>query len=100
MTDAVEVNKGECVRLQVTWTDEDGAIDLTGRTLSIVDSYPKALMGGTVTATDATAGEFEVFIPEALAASMGLGRVNWIRLSMILPGGCPDTTDKFWLEVS
>ena len=99
MSDAVEVSKGECVRIQGTWTDEDGAIDLTGRTLSIVDSYPKALMGGTVTVTDGPAGEFEVFSPEALAVRMGSGRVIWIRVEMALPGGCPDTTPRIWIEV-
>lgn len=53
---AIEITRGECLRVQGTWTDEAGTpIDLTGRALSISEAYPAALTGGTVTATDAAA---------------------------------------------
>lgn len=101
MSDAIEVTRGECLRAQGTWTDEDGApIDLTGRTLSIAEAYPRALEAGTVTVTDAAAGEFEVFVPAETMAAAGRGRVNWLRLEMELPGGCPDTSERFWVEVA
>lgn len=96
---AIEVNKGECVHVQGTWTDDAGPIDLTGRTLSIVEAYPPALTGGTVTLTDAVAGEFEVRIDNPIAAQLRSGRVNWIRLAMTLPNGCPDTTPQIWITV-
>lgn len=40
---AIEVSRGECLRVQGTWTNDDGTpIDLTGRTLSIAEAYPRA----------------------------------------------------------
>ena len=96
---AIEITRGECLRVQGTWTDEDGPIDLTGRTLSISEAYPAALTGGTVTVTDAAAGEFEVFVDAETMAKAGMGRTNWLRIAMELPGGCPDTTERFWVEM-
>lgn len=99
MSDTIEISKGECVHTQGTWTDDTGPIDLTGRTLSIVESYPPALTDGTVTVTDALAGEFEIHIDNPAAASLRSGRVNWIRLAMMLPGECPNTTPRIWIAV-
>lgn len=96
----IEINKGECVHAEMTWEDEEGPIDLTGRTLAIVEAYPAALTGGTVTATDAVAGKADIHIPAALTAQMGEGRVNWIRLGMQLPNGCMDTSNKLWITVA
>ena len=96
---AIEITRGECLRVQGTWTDEAGPIDLTGRSLSISEAYPAALTGGTVTVTDAAAGEFEVFVDAETMAKAGMGRTNWLRLAMELPGGCPDTTERFWVEM-
>ena len=99
MSNAIEISKGECLREQGTWTDEAGPIDLTGRTLSISEAYPPALAGGTVTVTDAAAGEFEVFVDAETMAKAGMGRTNWLRIAMRLPGGCPDTSERFWVEM-
>lgn len=97
---AIEITRGECLRVQGTWTDEDGTpIDLAGRTLSISEAYPAALTGGTVTVTDAAAGEFEVFVSAETMSKAGMGRTNWLRIAMELPGGCPDTSERFWVEV-
>ena len=96
---AIEITRGECLRVQGTWTDEAGPIDLTGRSLSISEAYPAALTGGTVTVTDAAAGEFEVFVDAETMAKAGMGRTNWLRIAMELPGGCPDTTERFWVEM-
>ena len=96
---AIEITRCECLRVQGTWTDEDGPINLAGRTLSISEAYPAALTGGTVTVTDAAAGEFEVFVDAETMAKAGMGRTNWLRIAMELPGGCPDTTERFWVEV-
>lgn len=98
---AMEVSRGECLRAQGVWTDEEGTpIDLTGRVLRIAEAYPKALDAGAVTVTDALQGEFEVFIPADVMSAAGRGRVNWLRIEMELPGGCPDTSERFWVEVA
>ena len=98
---AIEVNRGECLRVQGTWTDEDGTpIDLTGRTLGIAEAHPRALEAGTVTVTNAAAGEFDIFISEETMAAASSGRTSWLRLKMQAPGGCPDTSERFWVEVA
>ena len=100
MSEAIEINRGEGVRAEVRWTNEDGTpIDITGRELTISDAYPTALTGGTLTATDATDGRAELVIPAALAPTLGGGRTNWVRLAMSLPGGEPDTTPPIWIAV-
>lgn len=97
---AIEITRGECLRVQGTWTNEDGTpIDLTGLTLSISEAYPRALESGAVTVTDGAAGEFEVFVSAETMAKAGMGRTNWLRIAMELPGGCPDTSERFWVEV-
>lgn len=100
MSDAIEINRGEGVRAEVRWTNEDGTpIDLTGRTLSIIEAYPASLADGTLEATDAVDGRAELVIPAALAPTMGGGRSNWVRLAMSLPGGEIDTTPPIWIAV-
>lgn len=97
--DTAEVNRYECIIAEVNWTDEDGApIDLTGRTLSIIESSPRSLMDATVTITDAIAGQSELFISKELSRTMGVGRVNWIRISMSVGGSCIDTTPLIWIS--
>ena len=72
--DQIEITRGGCLRVQGTWTDEAGPVDLTGRTLSISECYPQALMDGTVNITDAEQGEFEVFVSAETMAKAGMGR--------------------------
>jgi len=97
----IEISKGEGVRAEMRWTNKgDGTpIDLTGRTLAIVEAYPVALTGGTCEVLDATDGRAAIVIPTELAAQMGVGRTNWIRIGMSLPGGELDTTPQIWIEV-
>lgn len=99
MEPVIHVNQGECVHEQFSWFDAGGPINLTGREVSIVDAYPRALMAGTFTVVDAVNGKANLYIPAAVAASMGKGRVNWIRVGHSLPNGCPDTTPRTWIEV-
>lgn len=98
--EAIEINHGEGVRAELRYTDEGGAIDLTGRTLSIVEAFPAALTQGEVALVDAAQGVAELRIPAAVAAAMGGGaRSNWVRLGMSLPGGEVDTTPPIWISV-
>lgn len=96
----IEINKGECLHAKLTWTDEAGPIDLTGRTLSIVEAQPASLLAGSVTVTDALAGLAELDLDTATAASLGAGRTNWLRLGMTLDGTCIDTTPRIWIAVA
>lgn len=97
----IQINRYECLEAQMTWTDDDGQpLDLTGKTISIIDASPRSLKQGTVTVTDALAGISELFIGRDLSATMGLGRSNWIRLCIGEDGNsCIDTTPQIWIEV-
>ena len=98
--DTITVNKFECVSAQGRWADENGSpIDITGRTMSIIEARPAELKAGTVTITNAENGEFEILIPSSIAAKMGVGRVNWIRLAMSMGANCLDTTPMIWIDV-
>ena len=96
----IDICKGECLRVQGTWVDEAGPINLWGYLLSISEAYPAVLMTGSVTVTDAGAGEFEIFIPAETMAKAYMGRTNWLRIAMVFQGGgCPDTSERFWVEI-
>lgn len=100
MSGSIEVARGECLRAEGAWTDDEGAaLDLTGRTIRISEAYPMALTDGEVTVTDATSGKFDIFIPAEVMSSAGRGRVNWIRVEMSVPDGCADASERIWVEV-
>ena len=98
--ETIEVNRYECVAAQLRWTNEDGTpIDLSGRSLAVIEASPKALTQAVVTITDAANGEAELFISKELARALGVGRVNWLRLAMTLGDTCLDTTPHIWIQV-
>lgn len=93
---AIEINKGECLSFDGTWPVEGG---LHGKTISVVESYPKDLMATQVTVLDPDAGTFRAFAGSELSAAMRAGQVNWIRLGLSENGGCMDTTPRIWINV-
>lgn len=100
MSDVLTADKGECLSYQLEWRNEDGTpINLAGYELSILEAYPAALKDGQHTATDAAGGVSELFIPATVMASAGRGRVNWLRMAVSVPGGCPITTPRIMVEV-
>lgn len=101
MSDAIEINRGDHLRAEVNWTnDADGTpIDITGRTLEVLEAYPRALLSGTVTVLDGPTGKSELYIGEEAMAAAGAGRVNWIRLAMRLPSGDVDASPRIAIEV-
>lgn len=97
----VVINKGESVHLNLTYNNSDGTpIDLTGATLLIPEALPAELLGGTVVVQgDPLNGNALLFIPASLSASMGAGKVNWIRISMETPEDVKDVSPKIWIDV-
>lgn len=98
MSNYIEINRGECLRVQLTWQDEDGApIDLTDAALSVTESSVPVTAQFTV--LDALAGEAELHIADTDA--FRLGRVDWLRIAMTPYGGtCADTTPPIWIRVA
>lgn len=96
MSDTIITNKGQCLRFDGTWPDEDG---LAGKTIAVVDAYPAALTGLVVTITDEAAGTFSGFADAGISAALRSGRVNWIRLGLSSGGTCVDTTPQIWINV-
>lgn len=97
--DAIEIEKGECVDVEIVWEDEGGPVDLTGMDLSISEANPSSLIGGQFIATDPENGKGVLRIDQPLASDLRMGRSNWVRLSIKHPGGCPDITPQIWIAV-
>lgn len=96
----ITVNRFECLRKSCQWQNEDGtAVDLTGKTITVVDFYPPALGDMEITITDEEAGEFEIELAEADVAKLPSGMNSWFRLSLNTPGGCDDSTDRIGVNV-
>jgi len=95
--DAIQINKGGCLRFSGTWPSDGG---LHGKSISVVEAHPAALKQTVVTIVDAAAGNFRGFAGPTVSATMGSGRVNWIRLGLSEGGACMDTTPRIWIEVT
>lgn len=96
----ITVNRFECLKAQCTWTDENGdPIDLTGKTITLVDYSPAELVGVTVDITDAANGVFEIEASQAIVDGLQIGLLSYFRLSLNTPGGCPDSTPRIGINV-
>ena len=92
----VEITKGEGVHIQLRWADAGGPINLTGRTLQILEASNPALLQGQFDVPAPATGEARLDIP---APGLALGR-HWIRVGMTLPNGRMDSTPRIWINVT
>lgn len=98
--DDLHANRYECIRVQLSWHDEnDVPINLGGRQAMVIEAHPRLLKNAQFTITDGNQGKTELFVPDDLAATLGLGRSNWIRLGVRIPGGCLVTLPPIWINV-
>lgn len=96
MSSSIVINRGECLDIDLLWTDENGdPIDITGRTFAVVDAHPE--FTAAFTTTDATGGAVSMHADDT--SNLRLGRVNSFRISMSLPDSCLDTTPPIWITV-
>ena len=97
----IKITRGESLDVEGVWTnlDDGSPVDMSGRTMRIVEAQPAALTNGTVTITDVAEGKFDVYIPASVMAKAGMGDANWIRLGLDLRDGCPNTTTRIWIEI-
>lgn len=96
----ITINRFECLRATCTWTDENGdALDLTGKTITLVDYSPAGLADATVTITDAVNGVFEIEASQAIVDALPAGLLSYFRLSLNTPGGCADSTPRIGINV-
>ena len=96
----ITVNRFECLKAECTWTDENGtALDLTGKTITLVDYSPAELVGATVTITDAVNGKFEIEASQAIVDGLPSGLLSYFRLSLNTAGSCSDSTPRIGINV-
>lgn len=97
MTNYIDINRGECLDVELEWKDEDGAaIDLTDAMFSVPESSVPVV--ATFTVLDAAGGKVTLHIDDT--SSLRLGRVDWFRVAMApAPGACADTTPPIWVRV-
>lgn len=92
--------KGTTIKLRGVWQNEDATpVNLSGFSIEIAEAQPNELTKGSVSITDAPAGEFEISIPEMYSRRVVIGRMNWIRLSMRTSPNMVVTTLKIWVEI-
>lgn len=97
--DTLEINKGEGVYAELLWDDEGGPINLTGRTLSIVEAHPAGLVDGRIEVVDPLAGKGWLIIDPPVSHLLRPGRTNWVRVGLLLSNGRWDTSPKIWIDV-
>ena len=96
----ITINRFECLSASCTWTDENGdPVDLTGKTITVVDYSPAVLGDMAATVTDAANGVFTLKLDEDDAAQLPSGMNSWFRLSLNTPGGCDDSTPRIGINV-
>jgi hypothetical protein len=94
--DSIIINKGECINLTLEWSDETGAaIDVTGRTFTVVDAAPA--FTATFAIVDALAGRISMQVEDT--SMLRMGDVNRFRVSMTLADGCVDVTPQIGINV-
>lgn len=100
-TAADRINKGETIRLNLTFTDANGtAINLSSATITISEaSHATLTSDATVTITDAAAGEVEFYLADA-DNDLPVGRLSWFRLRTVFGSSSIDVTDQIWIEIT
>lgn len=97
--DAVTCNRYEALNLQLDWTDEGGPLDLRGREFLVLAAHPKVLVNAEHRPLEGSNGSSEVYISSDLAGLMLLGKANWLRLGVRIPGGDLMTLPPIWINV-
>lgn len=102
MTDTLIVQRGEALKAQIDYTNEDGtALNLTGYELSCPEaSHDTLLEGVELTYIDQTKGTAEIYVPPEVMDLLPFGRSSWLRLAFTLePGADPTISQKLWVEI-
>lgn len=97
--DAIHCNRYESLHIQLSWKDEAGSLDLGGREFLVLDAHPSALKSALHRPIAGQMGESEIYISTAVAAELGLGKANWIRVGVRNPGGELMTLPPIWIYV-
>lgn len=95
-----EVTFGSCIDFDMTYTDEDGAVeDITSDTLTVTDYWPAVLANAVITKPDPTNGVAHFHLEDNYAATLNLGKANRLRISRVTNAGHTDNTEIIWIDV-
>lgn len=94
--DILPINKGSCVDYTLEFSDSEGAIDLTGVEVGVVDGVPAALNGAIITVDDPVNGLAHLHIPNSIVDKLRVGE-NYLRF--YIKSGCTSTTNEIRLIV-
>lgn len=97
-----QINYGETIDLQFTYTNEDGTpIDLTSSTASVFSSSPDVIKdNAVVTISDAVNGIVQFILDKDSALLLRKGRNNRFRLQVIFGSQSDDVTPDIYLQVT
>lgn len=97
-----QINYGETIDLQFTYTNEDGTpIDLSSSTASVFSSSPDVIRdNAVVTISDAANGVVQFILDKDSALLLRKGRNNRFRLQVIFGSQSDDVTPDIYLQVT
>lgn len=96
--ETIYIDRDEPLTAALKWTDEDGnPLDLTGRSIEIIEAVPEVLYTATVTVTNAATGDASVSFGTGI--SQQLGRTSYMRFALTGVGTCIDTSPRLYVEV-
>ena len=98
--DDIIANRYECISVELAWTDEtDSPIDLGGRQCVVLDAQPSVLKLAEFTLLNGPQGLTQFFVNDQIASKLIVGRGNWVRLGIRIPGGCLVSLPPIWINV-
>lgn len=97
-----QINYGETIDLQFTYTDDNGdPVDLSTATVQVFSSTPSVIKDeATVTVTDAANGVVRLLLDRDSALSLRRGRNNKFRMQAIFSADSDDVTPDIYLQVT
>lgn len=98
----VFAQKGQALRLRMTWQQEDEQsqpLDLTGVTVKIPDAHPTAIKAFATVIVNAADGAVELSCTTEQANLLKDGRTNWFRVELVFPDGSNRVTPRIWVNV-
>jgi hypothetical protein len=102
MSDTIVTQRGQTLALAITFYEADAsgaALNLTGATVTVRESFPPVLGEAAIAITDAADGECSLSMTEVQVEKLGDGRVNWFRLEAQFSGGDNRVTPQIWINV-
>ncbi len=101
--DTLIVQRGECLRASIDYTNEDGTeLNLEDFLITCPNASHAALQEGVeLTYVDASKGTANIYVPSTVMDTLPAGRSSWLRLAVTPDeeGACSSISMKLWVDI-